>query len=191
MADKPTYLDDQFRQYGPELQAFIARHVQSAATAEDLTQEVFLQAQKTEKWQNIEEPRAYLFATARNRLIDHFRQRKSRQREKMLEFDEAIHGGHDISEERRLEARDELRQLAAAIRTLPPRARKAFMLNRIYRFSYAETGRMMGISPRTVENHVAKGLQMCTSLLRAAGEAPRTNNVANIADHRTRQKQER
>jgi len=88
-----------------------------------------------------------------------------RQHDAMLEFDESIHTDNNPSEEKRLEARDELRNLALAIRTLPPRTKKAFTLSRLYRYSYAEIGDIMGISPRTVEGHVAKGLTACTQYM--------------------------
>ncbi len=186
MAKKPTLLGAQFRQYGAEMLQYIARHVQDKATAEDLTQEVFLRAQRTENWPEIEDPRAYLFATARNLLTDHFRQRKAQQQDDILVFDEALYKEHGTSEEKRLEARSDLRMLATAIQSLPPRARKAFMLNRVYRFSYGEVGKMMRISPRTVEHHVAKGLHACAHYLASAGgnaESSPENSVIDLARH--------
>lgn len=186
MMEKTIFFDKQYREYGAEVLNFIAKHLDNPSTAEDLTQEVFFRAQNTAKWKTIEKPRAYLYTVARNLLNDHYRKLKVQHQDKILEFDEKIHGGVAPSEEKRLEARDELRILGAAIRSLPPRARRAFVLNRVYRYSYAEVGRMMNISPRTVENHVAQGLLTCTELMKSHGNiAPQEkNNITDIKEHR-------
>lgn len=193
MAEKTIFFDKQYREYGAEVLNFIAKHLDNPSTAEDLTQEVFFRAQNTAKWKTIEKPRAYLFTVARNLLNDHYRKYKVQHQDKMIEFDEKTHGEGAPSEEKRLEARDELRALGVAISSLPPRARRAFILNRVYRYSYAEVGRMMNISPRTVENHVAQGLLTCSGLMKDHGKMTRleNNNITDIKTHREKKKNTR
>lgn len=184
MVQKPTNANEKYLKHGPELSNFIAKHVDNIATVEELVQEVFLRVFKSAKWDSVENPRAYLFAITRNLLIDHFRSSKTRQSDNILEFDEAIHSESSLAEEKRIEARDDLRYLAKAMQKLPARTRKAFTLSRIFKYSYAEVGEMMGISPRTVEGHVAKGIIICTDhmvkLENHKNNSP-TNNVIKLA----------
>jgi len=191
MAEKTIFFDRQYREHGAEVLNFIAKHLDNPSTAEDLTQEVFFRAQNTAKWKTIEKPRAYLFTVARNLLNDHYRKLKVQHQDKTLEYDEKTHGGVAPSEEKRLEARDELRTLGAAINSLPPRGRRAFMLNRVYRYSYAEVGRIMNISPRTVENHVAQGLLTCTQLMKEHETMAPKNNITILKAHREKKKHTR
>ncbi len=186
-----TLFEKRYRQYRPEVQNFVARYVGNYSTAEDITHEIFIKVHKTTQWESVNEPRAYLFATARNHLINHFRQRANHQRDSTIEYDELRHGNGTPCEEMRIEARSDLRNLTAAIGSLSPRARKAFILSRIYRFSYSEVGRKMGISPRTVENHVAKGLLTCTRIMAEYNADPPQVAESNITDlvlHRKRLK---
>jgi len=182
-----SILEKQYRQYKPEVQNFIAKYVGNFSTAEDITHEVFIKVHKAAQNKTIDNLRAYLFAAARNQLLNHFRLRANQQRDRTIEFDELIHGNNTPSEEMRFEARNDLQQLIMAIRTLPPRAQKAFILSRIYRFSYIEIGKRMGISPRTVENHVAKGLTTCAKLMDQYNKEPNHsdgNNITHLAKHR-------
>jgi len=180
MAKKLNKLDERYLQHSPELRNFIAKHVKNTATVEELVQEVFLKIYKSAKRNSIEKPRAYLFKIARHLLIDHHRKSVTRQRDNMLEFDEAIHTDTHLSEEKRIEARDDLRCLAIAIQQLPPRTRKAFTLSRLYKYSYSEVAKMMDISPRTVEGHVAKGLAICTEYMTNLETTETSNNVIKL-----------
>lgn len=184
-----SQFDKHYRRYKPEIQNFIAKYVSNYSTAEDITHEVFIKAHQAAQDANIDNPRAYLFAAARNHLLNHFRLRANQKRDHTIEFDELIHDNGIPSEEMRLEARNDLRHLVVAIRALPPRAQKAFILSRVYRYSYSEVGRRMGISPRTVENHVAKGLAVCASIMAQYDEEQDQsveNNITDLATHRDR-----
>lgn len=162
MTKKPSNIEQKYLKYRPELSNFMAKHVANPATAEELVQDVFLKIYESIKKNEITNPRAYLFTVARHVMIDNFRSRRARRRDQMLEFDETIHIENSISQEKRLEDRDELRCVSVAIHKLPPRTRKAFTLCRVFKYSYAEVAKVMGISPRTVEGHVAKGVTACT-----------------------------
>ncbi|MFC3052553.1 RNA polymerase sigma factor [Kordiimonas pumila] len=184
-----TLFEKQYRKYGPEVQNFIARYVGNYSVAEDIMHEVFIKAYQAYQEKHIDNPRAYLFAAARNHSLNHLRQQSNHRRHSTVEFDELIHAHERPSEDTRIEARNELQLVIKAIRTLPPRAQKAFILNRVYRFSYKEVGEKMGISPRTVENHVAKGLLACTKFMvdyTSHDDQATGDNVTSLAEHRSR-----
>ncbi|MBL4837087.1 MAG: RNA polymerase sigma factor [Kordiimonadaceae bacterium] len=180
MVKKPHKGDQRYLKHSSELHNFLSKRLGNPATVDELIQDVFLKIFKNTKRHSVEKPRAYLFAVARNLLVDHFRHNIARQHNNMLEFDETIHTDTSFSEEKRLETREDLRSLAVAIRTLPPRTRKAFTLSRLYKYSYAEVGEMMGISPRTVEGHVAKGLATCTTYMLQVDTREKSHMTDNI-----------
>jgi len=188
MVIKSKFLDEHYRKYSERLLHYIAGYLDQPSMAQDLMQEVFLRAQNTANWETMEKPQAFLFAVARNLINDYYRKQKITQQENTCELNEELHSLHLSSESKRLEARDHLRKLLITIQSLPPRASQAFMLNRVYRFSYAEVGRMMNISPRTVENHVAYGLKVCIAFMQNLEKKDPllASNITDINVHRNK-----
>ena len=150
-----------FRAYAAQLCAFAAGYVHSSAIAEELVQDLFCWL-----WDHRAETpapasvRAYLFASLRNRAINHLR------RERLsLDFRSSMArasagssplGGADAD----LLAADLSSALAAAVRRMPTRCREVFTLIRDDHLSYAETAEVLGISPKTVEIHMSRALSL-------------------------------
>jgi RNA polymerase sigma factor (sigma-70 family) len=51
--------------------------------------------------------------------------------------------------------------LLDAVNTLPPICRQIFVMRKIEEKSHSEIAEIMNVSPKTVENHLAKGMQLC------------------------------
>lgn len=163
-----------FRAYGQELLRFLVRRGASRETAADIVQESFERMLRTAPALDAGDGRAYLFRTAANLAADQGR----RTRLAPLAGDgEAILSGvadPAPSPEASLLSRDELRRLAAAIDTLPPRARAVFLMARIDGLTFVEIGRRLGISPKTAFSHLTHALE----LLRARMAGPDGNGGA-------------
>ena len=67
--------NDAYRAMRIQLQAFIARRVESTQVAEDLTQEVLLRLVRSNA-DELADPAAWLYRVARNVIIDHYRTRR-------------------------------------------------------------------------------------------------------------------
>jgi RNA polymerase sigma-70 factor (ECF subfamily) len=67
--------NDGYRAMRTQLQAFIARRVESTQAAEDLTQEVLLRLVRSNA-DEFADPAAWLYRVARNVIIDHYRTRR-------------------------------------------------------------------------------------------------------------------
>lgn len=65
------------------------------------------------------------------------------------------------SVEHLLISQDDKRQLVKAINKLPPICRNVFIQQKLNGKSYKEIAKIMNISTKTVENHLAKGLLLC------------------------------
>jgi RNA polymerase sigma factor (sigma-70 family) len=101
--------------------------------------------------------RGYLFAIARNLLID------SARRDTIVSLDfvadlDTLRA--DDTLEASLTARDELRRLQLIIDTLPPQCRRVFLLRRVHDLSLGEIAGQMSLSVSTVEKHLAKAVML-------------------------------
>lgn len=162
--------------YWDEVKAFLTRRLGDPAIAEDLTQEAYLRAASLPANIEIINPRAWLFATARNLLVDH--SRRSRVRRNHMGAADDI---HLIPDERPcidavLLAREELKVLAGAVEALPPRTREVFRLHKFEGKSYAEIAEQLGIAKNTVMVHMVNALRCCRDALRRHRQAEWANN---------------
>ena len=157
----------------PGLVRFLTRRTGCATTAEDLVQDLWLKVQgSTGVLSNIRNPAAYLFRAAANVAFD-WRSRDifpACQASELSEREQPVDEGP--SPERLAQSRQASQLLAAAIEELPPKCRKAFLLCRVEGLTMREAGRKMGVSERTIENHLAKATLHCRRRLVEAGAWP-------------------
>lgn len=153
-----------FLRYYNLLSRYAGRLLKSEADGQEVAADVFLTF--WEKRQSIEikeSLRQYLFAMTRHRTL------------RLLKTNARIPGALELTAEE-MNIPDEetyvsVDHLAAYISQLPPQRRYIFQLNKIEGLSYPEIAQRLGISERTVKNHVyramlqLKGLSMVLFLL--------------------------
>lgn len=146
------------------LHRYVRRLVASCDTADEVVQEAFLRT-----YQNagrVDIPRAFLFATARNLAASARRTQQSRRTEALADLEPlGIESGEKCPEERAL-ADEELRLLQQAVARLPPQCGAVFSLRIFHACSYKEIAERLGITPKTVENHVARAVRETHEYLR-------------------------
>lgn len=98
-------------------------------------------------------PKAYLFRSARNRLINEVR-RKSR--EEAISLEELSQDDHPLlsDPEACLRAGELARALEAALAQLPLKKRQAFIYHRLEGYTQPEIAEKMGVALNTVERYV-------------------------------------
>lgn len=149
-----------FRVHGKELVRFLSRRVACRETAADLAQEAFLRMLRLAPAAEPRDTRAYLFRTAANLAIDHGRRQRILPRADDPEAALSVVEDPRPTPETVLMSRQELRQLQAAVESLPPRARQVFLLARVEGLTYAEIGARLGISPKTAFSHLVNALAL-------------------------------
>ena len=169
-----------FEAYRREILGFLRGRVNNAEQAEDLLQQVFLKVLKRSDLTEIKNPEAYLRTTARHVLADFYRHQGARDHGLVLDFKDFQQADDRWSPDRSQQSRDFLNGLATVLESLSPQVRKAFVLSRVYGYTYAEIGQALSISPRTVEKHVAKGLARCFEALETSSEI--RNVINDVAD---------
>lgn len=159
--DSLDEVGEHFETYRREILTFLRRRVRSPEQAEDLSQQVFLRVMQLSDISEIRSPEAYLRATARHVLADFYRSQNARDKGIVLEFQEFRHADETWSPGNSLQTDEFLDRLAAVLDSLSSQVQKAFVLSRIYGYTYSEIGRALSISPRTVEKHIAKAAARC------------------------------
>ena len=156
------------------LHRYILRFVGSSETAKEIVQEAFLRTYR--QGESVTTLRAFLFSTARNLAANEYRHRRTMERDALGNF-----GNSWVKTEREsLEAellRDERNRLIQeAIDRLPPQCRAAFALRVFHECSYKEVADRLGISAKTVEKHIARGLRETHTYLKRRYDAARPDH---------------
>ncbi len=148
-----------FARQFPALKRYLTRFV-SADDAEELAQEAFLRVYAGDA-ARISSPSGFLFQTARNLAISHIRHR--RVTATVLAKDVAV-GLPDGDVQPMDEMLSQIQDLAcarAAIASLPARRREIVLMRMKGDLSYAEIADKSGISLKSVESHLARGVEAC------------------------------
>ena len=157
-ADDPVQaLDTLYRAQRPSLLRFFMRGRAGPTDAEDLAQEAFLRfARAGSSGATVEQPGAYLRQIGRNLVRD--RARASATRLVSIDSDATDTAISEEDELCRLEARDSLRRIEAAMLRLKPRTREIFLAHRLDGMSYAQIAEQTGLSVKGVEKQMTKAI---------------------------------
>lgn len=102
-----------------------------------------------------------LFRIAKTILIDELRKDTVKAKYK----DWAKHTTDCTYEDNQAADKDTLRYVFTAMENLPPIRKKVFKLSRVHGYSYKEIAGLLAISPKTVENHIAKAIKQLRSAI--------------------------
>lgn len=159
--DRTEELAELHRSFGGDIRSYLRRRLSLREEVDDLTQETFARAARVKDWRRVDSPRNYLIRIAQNLFRDLLRQRQHSIVDSDPDIDGLETAGLSRSPEEELSTQREFDSLCGAIMRLTPKVRQAFVLNKFHGYTYEETGRAMGISSRTVEKHIARGLAQC------------------------------
>jgi RNA polymerase sigma-19 factor, ECF subfamily len=154
-----------FAESGAALRRYVRRLVQSADSAEEIVQEAFLRTY--EHARSDRPPGALLYSIAHNLAMDHHRHAR---RVKACAWEEEGSSGAAHGEGESLEAwllqEERSSLLKNAVERLAPQCRAAFALRVFHGCSYRDIAGELGISEKTVEAHVSRGIRETYRYLR-------------------------
>lgn len=133
---------------------------------EDIVQETYVRVCQIERsGRHIQQPRAFLFKTARNLAFDYLKRSETRltfsaEDFSELDVDEAAHLADQTFEAAASE--EEFSLFCEAVRELPLQCRRVFVLKKVYGYTQQEIAKQLNLSENTVEKHVALGIKRCT-----------------------------
>jgi len=137
---------------------------------DDILQETFIRAYAASAKTEIRHPRSFMLKTARNLALNHVTSAYTKTTQ-MEDFSSSEVYSSPENFESQFESRERFLGFCRAVRVLPDQCRRVFVLKKVYGLSQQEIADYLGISPSTVEKHVAKGLLLCRESMEAMGYA--------------------
>lgn len=117
-------------------------------------------ARTYQQGERVEQPKAFLFVTARNLAHNAHRHQQVAATELVGDIDATgVYYDEGRSPEDGLIADEEARLLRRAVERLSPQCRTAFTMKLFQDCSYKQIADELGISVKTVEKHISKGLR--------------------------------
>jgi RNA polymerase sigma factor (sigma-70 family) len=155
-----------FSRYDRELRRFLGNYLSDKSDVDDCVQESFLNLWKQEARGALrEDPRGYLFITARNVIRDFRRKMRARHIEQHVPLSEELDAVRSVQNESTLRHREGLRLIEAQLDMLRPSTRMVFLLHYVELLPFDEIAKRLGISTRTVEREMSRALDHCRASL--------------------------
>lgn len=152
-------------QYYNELVHFARQRTPDRDTADDIVQESYLRVLTIARHTELQHPRALLYRTLRNLLIDHYRRRQTHAQHDPDIAPDTLPAPSASDPERQLMLAQRAEALLLTIAALPPRCRQAFVHFKFDGLAQTDIARDMGISRNMVEKHVMNGMHACEHCL--------------------------
>lgn len=135
---------------------------------QDLRQETYARVYAAALTSRPASPRSFLFTIAHHLMVDRIRRERVVSIEAVGDIEALSLSVDEISLERRVSARQELKLLARALDLLPPKCRNVIWLRRVEGLSQKEVARRLGVTEKTIEQHVSKGARLLAEYMLSA-----------------------
>lgn len=140
------------------LMQYLRRNWRDRSDLEDIRQDIYVRIYRAAREEIPNSAKSFLFAAARNHLINLARQSNIVPIDAAVDFENVAVESEALAPDRTVAARQELLRLQDALDKLPPRQREAVELARIEGFSGREIATRMGITKGAVSQHLKQGL---------------------------------
>lgn len=151
--------DQLYRKYSKKLLYFALGFVDSSEDAEDIVQEVFLIVWRKHSELKIDSSfNSYLFTIAYNLIKKYYRKKGTIKKHLDLYLNDFTGIINDTNA--KIEYNDLVSRLEKIVVTFPERRKEVFKLSRESHLSNQEIADKLGISKKTVENHITSSLKI-------------------------------
>jgi RNA polymerase sigma factor (sigma-70 family) len=164
-------------QFHSGLFGFLVRRLRNMQNAEDLSQEVYLRLLRVDEPARVKNPQAYMYRVAVN-AVQEF---QAREENSPVGFDSELVArlserteDESATPERLFEQQTDEYGLQALIRSLPPMQRTVLLMAACQALPHAEIARTLGISVRTMRNHLYRALSSCRQSLQRSTSQTRS-----------------
>ena len=158
LAWRDTGMETLYARHWNELCHYIKRHFgPGPPDPEDVAQDAFMKFAVVDDRDAIDNPRAYLFRTAHNILVDEHRRLALRRANPADTKAQLV--SDDRTPERVLVGQQRLEILRGSLRAMPAARRRSFLLNRLQGLSCAAIARMTGYSESAIKKHIDLALK--------------------------------
>ncbi len=154
--------------HAASLRAWLRGRYPVLSDPDNVVQESLTRVWRAAQGGQVRSPKALLFTTASHLALDELRRRKIAPFESLRDDEQLSVYAEDIPAPDDVAHREELLLLTQAIQSLPPRCREALILRK-RGLPQKEIAARLGVTERTVEAHLVKGLRGCAKFLARFG----------------------
>jgi RNA polymerase sigma factor (sigma-70 family) len=163
------WFDEEVHPHDAQLKAYLRNAFPSLRDVNDITQESYLRVWKARAAHPIESAKAFLFTVARRLAIKTARKNRDAPVEFVGDF-----SALRLMDDRRNPAeafsyKEKVELLAEALALLPARCREIVILRKLRCLPQKEVADQLGLSERTVENQLARGIRRCEAFFDEPG----------------------
>jgi RNA polymerase sigma factor (sigma-70 family) len=168
------------------LMRFAYRYFKTPQEIEDVVQEAFVKVIEAKQTREVQHPKAYMYQTVKNLALNRIAKSDYRLTDTIGEgigeagIESVLQGTPTMEEQ--FESRQRFELFCRAVRQLPIKCQRVYILRRVYGYSQKEIAEQMGISLKTVEAHLTKAIVRCTDYMDSEGE--QTNQQHNTGQQR-------
>lgn len=172
-AEQSRWFAEEIHAHDSQLKSYLRKSFPNVRDVDDVMQESYLRIWKARATHPVHYAKAFLFRVARHVALDRVRHEHRSPIDPIRDLstlgapDEG--GAWASGVERKIEL------LSDAIAALPERRREIVILRKLKRLSQKETALQLGVSERTVENQLLRGIKQCRHYLQSRG-------IANLFD---------
>jgi RNA polymerase sigma-70 factor (ECF subfamily) len=165
LSDADHWFHAHVQPHEPMLRAWLIRGFGSRVGIDDIVQESFLRVLRAREIGELQSPKAFLFATARNLALDQLRRHHVSRTDSLVKADctDVLDDRESVPDS--VARNQELALLTEAIQSLPARCRQVMTLRLVYGLGQRVIGEKLGISDRTVAAQLAIGTKKCTDFI--------------------------
>jgi RNA polymerase sigma factor (sigma-70 family) len=163
MADPPPLIAAYMRKRG-DLVRFFTLRTGSAATAEDLVQDLYVKISEMAPPQDLRSAEAFLYRMGSNLMLDRAKaQRRQAARDQAWSRTSGVEGQEPIVQEppadEALASRQRLQRVLERLELLPPQVAAAFRLHKFEGLTHGEVAERLGVSRSSVEKYIMSALR--------------------------------
>jgi len=156
-------LEDWFRREILPCEAALMRYLNQKRAlpvdAEDVRNDIYIRVLEFAKHTRPAAPKAFLFSTARNLLIDLARRNRVVAIDLLEDLDVLNVLIEEVSPERHASGRQQLQRLSMFFDRLPAKCRDVLWMRRVDGMPQKEVAQRLGVTEATVEKHVHRGMR--------------------------------
>ena len=150
-----------YRELKVSLMRFAFRYYKKPQDIEDVVQEAFVKVCEAQQRLEIQHPKAYMYQTVRNLALRQLGKPDHKLTDTVGDVESETLLDYTPTMEEQFESRQKFELFCRAVRQLPVKCQRVYILCRVYGFSHKEISAQMDISVKTVEAHLTKAIVRC------------------------------
>jgi RNA polymerase sigma-70 factor (ECF subfamily) len=163
------WLTIHFLPHEAELRRMLRRVCMNSEEIDDVIQETSYKILVMTDLGQIRNPKAFVFRTAKNIVLDRIRRDAVVSIETMANLDELEIADTAPSPDRVIFAREELKWVFGLIGNLPDRCKSVFRARRVHGMSQNETAATLGLTDSVVEHEMMRAMRLMSDMISRHG----------------------